>query len=149
MPTLPCNTKCSMLGCRNERTKLSGLCLEHGGKNTYVLPKSNERKEFNKAYDSGWRKLREAQLSKSPLCQSCLSENHIRSANHVDHLFAWNSVGKEAFYRNIFQSLCHDCHSHKTALEQRGIFRHYQGSTHTDYALSDYSRVVGEAFRNG
>ena len=149
MPTVPRATKCSQLGCKNQRAKLSGVCIEHGGKDTYVLPSNEERKEFNRAYDSAWRKVRATQLSKQPLCQGCFSQGHIRSARQVDHLFAWSAIGKEAFHLNIFQSLCDECHSHKTVLERKGVYRHYLGSTQTDYALTDYARVLGEALRQG
>ena len=149
MPTVPRNPKCGTLGCKNPRSKLSSMCLEHGGKDTYVLPSSEERREFNRAYDSAWRKVRAAQLSKQPLCQGCYSQGRITAARQVDHLFAWMALGKEAFHMNVLQSLCDECHAHKTGLERKGIYRHYQGSTHTDYALTDYSRVVGEAFRTG
>jgi 5-methylcytosine-specific restriction endonuclease McrA len=149
MPTVPRAIKCKELGCTNERAKLSSSCVEHGGRNTYTLPSSAERKEFNKAYDSAWRRVRAAQLSKQPLCQGCLSIGHIKSARQVDHLFAWMAIGKEAFNLNVFQSLCDGCHSDKTGLERKGVYRHYVGTGHTDYALSDYARVVGEALRLG
>ena len=149
MPTVPRASKCKELGCTNERAKLSSSCVEHGGRDTYTLPSSAERKEFNKAYDSAWRRVRAAQLSKQPLCQGCLSIGHIKSARQVDHLFAWMAIGKEAFNLNVLQSLCDGCHSDKTGLERKGVYRHYVGTGHTDYALSDYARVVGEALRSG
>lgn len=62
-------------------------------------------------------------------------------AEHVDHLFPWNVVGGESFLRNIFQSLCQPCHSHKTGLEQRGVIEHYDGEVVT-YAPEDYGSVM-------
>ena len=147
MPTLPRNTKCSQLGCKNPRAKLSSLCIEHGGKDTYSVPKTKERQEFSNQYnESGWKKLRAAQLSIQPLCQACLLEGKLTNANQVDHLFSWSHIGKEAFYRNIFQSLCIECHTHKTALERKNVYRHYLSTKPVDYALSDYSGAIQRWF---
>jgi hypothetical protein len=38
---------------------------------------------------------------------------------------------------NVYQSLCHECHSHKTQLEQQGIYRHYDAPD----AFKDYSKL--------
>lgn len=139
MPTAPTNTKCASLGCKTQRSRFSTFCLEHGGRDTYKGKFSQERKERNSMYDQAiWKRLRIAQLSRQPMCQACLLDGRIESANHVDHLFAWASVGKDSFYRNIFQSLCAEHHSHKTHLEQTGIYRHYDQDKAKDYALSDY-----------
>ena len=58
-------------------------------------------------------------------------------ANEVDHVFPWSKLGTQAFDYNVFQSLCKDCHSVKTGLEQRGIYRHYT-DIQTDYLLADW-----------
>jgi 5-methylcytosine-specific restriction endonuclease McrA len=65
----------------------------------------------------------------------------VASAKHVDHLFPWSWIGEQAFYRNIFQSLCHECHSHKTSLEQDGIIMHYTNPP-KEYKLNDYALVM-------
>lgn len=137
MPTIPNNTKCAQLGCKNTRSKLNTFCLEHGGLDSI---QTDERKAFTSMYQTAyWRGAREAQLSKQPLCQSCLLSGKVTQASHIDHLFAWNRIGKTAFYNNILQSLCNNCHSDKTALEQRGIYRHYGQVIH-DYAITDYNK---------
>lgn len=139
MPIAPYNTKCSELGCKNERSKLNGYCLEHGGRN---YDDRAERKQFNNNYyTSAWRKLRTAQLSRQPLCQSCLVRGKIAQANDVDHVFPWSKIGEHAFKANIFQSLCRECHSHKTSLESKGVFRYYSNNP-IDYTINDYARVV-------
>ena len=143
MPTLPSNTKCRELGCTNPRSRLSTFCLDHGGRDTYTAPKTAERDAFNSMYQTNqWRKLRQSQLSKQPLCQACLRKGRVIQAQHIDHVFPWKSLGKEAFYRNIFQSLCAECHSAKTQLEAKGIIRYYTAHTEIDYQLKDYVRVV-------
>ena len=143
MPTLPTFTKCASLGCKNTKSRLNGFCLEHGGKDVYKEIRTKERDAFNAMYQTRhWKQIRTTQLSKQPLCQSCLSRGIVASAKHIDHLFPWSWIGKDAFYRNIFQSLCHECHSHKTSLEQSGIFMHYVGNKPIEYKLNDYQLVM-------
>ena len=142
MPTVPSNPKCSMLGCTNERSRYNTLCLEHGGRNTYnhTVKRTDALGKYNSVQ---WRKLRQIQLSKHPLCLACLSSGRIVQALHIDHVFPWANYGSEAFQRNIFQSLCHPCHSIKTGLEQRGIYRYYAMPV-KDYKIQDYPYVMAE-----
>jgi hypothetical protein len=143
MPTAPTNLKCASLGCKSPKSRMSTFCLEHGGRDTYLGKPSKERKERNAMYDQAvWKRMRAAQLSRQPICQACILIGRVSGANHVDHLFAWASVGKDSFYRNVFQSLCAECHSHKTHLEQTGIYRHYHPEGPRDYALNDYGYVL-------
>ena len=143
MPTAPLNTKCAQLGCKAPRSKLSAYCIEHGGKDTQGIEKTEQRKAFDSMYQTGfWKLTRKLCLSRQPLCQCCLQRGIITEAKHVDHLFPWARIGRQAFFRNIFQCLCQDCHAHKTQLEQRGIVRHYEGDSPTDYNLIDYMAVV-------
>ena len=140
MPSIPTYTKCASLGCKNTKSKLNSYCMEHGGKEWID---TKERKEFNSIYQTQfWKQKRNSQLSSQPLCQSCLKVGRVTQANHVDHVFAWKALGRDAFYNNLFQSLCPECHSHKTALEQQGIYRCYIADT-KDYALHEYKFVLG------
>ena len=137
MPTLPKNNKCEQLGCKNPRSRLNTLCLAHGGMDN--LP----ARDTDSVYQTPlWRSIRATQLSKQPLCQGCLSRNQIVVAKHVDHLFAWKHIGKHAFSRNIFQSLCHECHSYKTGIEKQGIYRHYEKEGVKDYGKNDYGFLM-------
>lgn len=140
MPSIPKQNSCSMLGCTQTRSKYNTLCTEHGGRNSYNY--SEKRVESNAKYNTKqWRKLRSIQLSKHPLCLACLSEGRILEAEHIDHVFPWAHYGSEAFHRNIYQSLCQPHHSLKTALEQRGIYRHYTMPI-KDYSRADYAYVM-------
>ena len=142
MPFMPANAKCSSLGCKNQRSRLSTFCIDHGGRDTYTIKQTKDRRDFNSMYDTkGWKSLRAAQLSRQPLCQSCILTGHVKAAIHVDHVFSWSAIGKNAFFRNVFQSLCSECHSHKTALERMNVYRHYDNKE-TDYHLEDYSAVM-------
>lgn len=139
MPILPSNTKCAQLGCKHTRSKMNSFCLRHGGMDTID---TEERKAFKSMYQQPmWKQLRNTQLSKQPLCQCCLNKGRVTAALHVDHVFPWNKIGKAYFYNNLFQSLCHECHSAKTALEQKGVFRYYLDPIR-DYVLADANRVI-------
>lgn len=148
MPTIPRQDICSDLGCANPRSLLNNQCLEHGGRdvNQYRYnPKYNQtddRKAFNRMYNTKqWQGKRSVQLSTHPLCASCLTQGVVTQAAHIDHVFPWSAIGKVAFYRNLFQSLCHSCHTIKTGLEQRGVCRQY-GETTQDHRVTDWSYVM-------
>ena len=135
MPYTPYNTKCAMLGCKNPKSKLNSYCMEHGGREY-----SNNQ---DGAYDSKlWKTTRKRQLSLQPLCQACLCQGIITAAQHVDHVFPWRQIGEHAFTRNIFQSLCHNCHSQKSGLEKQGIYRHYAQEGVKDYSRHDYAYML-------
>jgi 5-methylcytosine-specific restriction protein A len=138
MATIPKSTKCSFLGCREERSRYNSYCLTHGGKNTLTIAK--QRAENNAMYQTAyWRAQRKRQLSIHPLCASCITKGIVTQAHHVDHVFPWTAIGEHAFTANIYQSLCAPCHSDKTYWEQQGIVKHYG---YNDYKIEDYARVV-------
>ena len=147
MPTVPTNQKCSTLGCKNTKARFSSLCTEHGGRDTFDHKRYNNSKHrqdsLYKYHSTQWRSFRHIQLSKHPLCASCESDGIITAAQHVDHVFPWSIVGEHAFLHNIFQSLCASCHTSKTQLEQKGIFRHYG---QRDYIAKDFQQAVGKAY---
>lgn len=136
MPYLPSNNKCSHLGCKNPRSKLNSLCLEHGGKDW-------SKTESASIYQTpAWRSIRMRQLSIQPLCQACLLDGHVEMGEHVDHVFAWKHFGAKAFLHNVFQTLCQAHHSHKTAVEQQGKYEHYAQEGLKVYTEHDYNTVV-------
>lgn len=140
MPNYPSNSKCSELGCKEPRSKLNSYCTKHGGKD------SLEARQTDSIYQTpAWRTVRQRQLSIQPLCQACLSRGRIEAAQHVDHVFPWKHIGKQAFLHNIFQSLCHADHSHKTALEKQGKYIHYTLDGEKEYIVTDYPYVMGQA----
>ena len=139
MPTVPRITECAYLGCRENRSRLNSYCMEHGG-----LQHTNEGKD-NAYSNPAWRTIRRVQLSKQPICQACLTRGRVESAVHVDHVFPWRQISEQAFLRNIFQSLCQNCHSHKTAQERRGINEHYTHEGIKALTKADYSPLMGQA----
>jgi 5-methylcytosine-specific restriction protein A len=142
MPTVPSNTRCSSLGCNNPKTRFSSSCVEHGGKERIDFNASAKRKEFNSAYSTKqWKTFRQAQLSREPLCASCLIHGVITTATEVDHVFPWSKLHKASFSYNIFQSLCKSCHIMKTTLEQKDVIKYYKDKEHT-YTIQDYAYVM-------
>lgn len=136
MPTFPTNKLCAHLGCKDARTKLNSFCMAHGGKEWVS-------KETDSAYQTpAWRSTRQRQLSVQPLCQGCLSRGRVEQANHVDHVFPWRQIGKQAFMHNIFQSLCHACHSYKTGQEKQGVYEHYTSEGVQHLTKHDYATKV-------
>lgn len=61
---------------------------------------------------------------------------------HVDHVIGWRTIGPGGFVKNVFQTLCGACHSVKTGLEQRGIFRHYTDKGAIDYQSGDWPQLM-------
>lgn len=137
MPSIP-TEQCAEYQCKAPSIKGSVYCTEHAP----IKKTTIERKAFNKHYNnSAWLSIRSRQLSIQPLCQACLIDNQVTSANHVDHVFPWAVIGEHAFRRNWFQSLCETHHGVKSGLEKKGIFRHYL-DTIKDYTTQDYSYVM-------
>ena len=138
MPYAPFNSVCRELGCKQPRSKLNSFCADHGG-----LDHTNHGKD-NAYSDPAWRTIRRGQLSKQPLCQSCLTKGHVASAVHVDHVFPWRHIGQDAFLNNIFQSLCHECHSYKTGQERKGIYIHYKPEGEKELTKEDYAYTMAQ-----
>jgi hypothetical protein len=136
LPIAPLNKKCRELGCQNNKTSRSTFCVQHGGGIT------EKGRENSKLYSqSYWKKQRQAQLSKSPLCVSCLSNGKVIQAEHIDHVFP-HRQNPDRFRRNIFQSLCPACHTLKTQMETRGTYLHFTNTGVISYNDADYERVM-------
>lgn len=151
MPTVPSSTKCRTLGCKNPRSKRNGFCVEHGGSDAATYnPAWNKKRQANtdKYNTAQWRTLRQIQLSRFPICAGCKANGVITAASVVDHVFPWTHINEQAFFINIFQSLCPTCHATKGQLERQGIFRKF-GATVKDYAKEDYMSVVGWINKHG
>lgn len=72
-----------------------------------------------RGYDGRWQKAREGYLRHHPLCVHCLNEGRTTEATDVDHIVPHRG-DKELFWdKDNWQSMCHACHSRKTAIEKR------------------------------
>lgn len=139
MPVMP-KAQCVEYGCKKPSIPHSVYCELHAPPGKVM---SVQRREANNAYKvRSWESIRIAQLSSHPLCQCCLGSGLVRAATLVDHVFPWRKIGKHAFTSNLFQSLCSPCHSVKTGLEQKGIFRYYAKDGSKDLSTHDYTYYV-------
>ena len=136
MPTAPMNTKCRELGCHEPKTSRSTFCANHGGGVT------EKGRANSKLYSTAsWHNQRKAQLSKYPLCSSCLSKGYVVPAEHVDHVFP-HRQDEVRFKVNLFQGLCPSCHTLKTQAESNGEYWHWVKDERITYTEADYNRVV-------
>ena len=139
MPTIPTYTKCSDLGCKEERQHNSSYCAIHSRKKEMSEERWMNQQEYKSQF---WKSTKRRQLSSAPLCASCLLRGRVCQANHCDHVFPWTKIGKHAFENNIFQSLCAECQSHKTQLEQRGVVEWYRHDKLETLTIDDYSLAM-------
>lgn len=140
MPTIP-RPQCDHYQCKANSVKGSRYCEAH----TPSKAPTVERRTFNAQYKgAAWAAIRARQLSAFPLCAACMVDGRVSEASHVDHVFPWAAIGPHAFIKNLFQSLCPQCHGQKSGLEKRGIFRHYTDKAH-DYAVGDYPFAMTQA----
>jgi 5-methylcytosine-specific restriction enzyme A len=70
-----------------------------------------ERGPHHQWYGLGrWKKLRRAQLSHQPLCESCMKRNIFTPATVADHVEPHRG-DETAFWDGKLQSLCARCHN--------------------------------------
>lgn len=86
----------------------------------HKLPRIGKRqpRSYHRWYGlKSWRLAREAQLSKQPLCEACLGQEpeQLTAATDVDHRQPHRGNWMLFIDPNNLQSLCHSCHSEKTA----------------------------------
>ena len=81
----------------------------------------------DKAYNTArWAKVRHNQMTKSPLCQRCLSFGLTTLATDSDHVLPHRGDPKLMWDANNLQSLCRSCHSVKTREELKGVYNDYR-----------------------
>lgn len=69
-----------------------------------------------RGYDAVWRRIRLAHLRREPLCRFCAACGLATPATDVDHIVALADGGTHA--ASNLRSLCHYCHSARTARDQ-------------------------------
>ena len=75
---------------------------------------AQRRAERSKFYKKGvWVRIRKIQLRKHALCEICLTTGRQTVATVCDHIDpCWDTF--QEFLKGPFQSLCKQCHKHKT-----------------------------------
>jgi 5-methylcytosine-specific restriction protein A len=138
MPTTP-RDQCSTYRCKQPTRPGSIMCVDHA-----PPPRVNPAKRENdREYKTRlWQTIRAGQLSRQPLCQACELSGRVQLGDHVDHVIPWKTIGPGGFANNCFQTLCGACHSQKTGLEQKGVFRHYISPAPIDYGPGDWPRLI-------
>ena len=106
----------------NSFMPITMLCSKRGCRET--LPcKTHTRNSTRSGYDYRWQKFRSAWIRDHPLCSGKWSEcerlHRVRPTAHVDHDQRVTGPDDPRFYTGPFNALCHECHSRKTALEQK------------------------------
>ena len=66
-----------------------------------------------------WRKLREAHISKQPLCQSCMRHGRVKAANVVHHVDAHRGRWHLFVEPNNLESVCDHCHNSEMQHEEK------------------------------
>jgi len=92
-----------------------GYCAAHQPPRT---DRSEEAKTWRWMYQTGdWKRLRAAQLLRQPFCRVCAGRGLRVPATDVDHIR--DHKGDWALFTDPdnLESLCHSCHSRKTARE--------------------------------
>lgn len=67
-----------------------------------------------------WKKIRADQLRMHPLCAECAKLGRVTPATECDHIVPHKGDKSRFYDRSNLQSLCHQCHSAKTATEDGG-----------------------------
>ena len=108
-PARPCRHP----GCR--ALTRSGYCDKHQPKRT--SDRSEAAKSWHRFYSTAvWREdLRPAQLLQSPFCEECAARGLRVLATDVDHRVDHKGNWLVFTDRSNLRSLCHSCHSRKTA----------------------------------
>ena len=96
-------------------------CEDHAPKRDYsseYLRRST--KDTDKWYkQKAWQIRRAMQLRKQPLCEECLKRGEYVKATDVDHIEPHKGNYEVFIDPDNLQSLCHECHSRKTAKENK------------------------------
>lgn len=121
MPPRP-QKPCAALGCR-ALTRNPRYCDEHVG-----LAKAQAERQAAKKRESStqrlytykWQKASKGFLARNPLCAEHERQGEVVAATEVDHIIPHKGDAAIFWNRNNWQSLCHSCHSRKTAREDGG-----------------------------
>ena len=117
MPSKP-KRLCAVDGCPNIINVGETYCAEH----LKLKRKFGDHRRgsaSSRGYDRNWQRLRKLVLHSEPLCRECKRQGRLTPATEVDHIVPLAAGGTNDF-ENV-QSLCHECHSRKTATEDGGF----------------------------
>jgi 5-methylcytosine-specific restriction protein A len=116
-PSRPCATHRCPGRAKNGR--YCAKCAKRAQKRRAPEKRASSAK---RGYGANWRKIRAAHLKKHPLCVVCGEP-----ATNVDHIIPLAKGGTNA--SSNLQSMCHSCHSRKTAKHDGGFGNARPGQT--------------------
>lgn len=116
---------CSARGCEDLAMPGGSQCeehvvarrLDHADRKAQakLVAVAREGAEFYRT--ARWKRLRLIHLDAHPLCSDCIGVGLVVSATDVDHIRPHRGDARLFWDRRNWQSLCHRCHSRKTARE--------------------------------
>lgn len=115
---------CAYPGCGKDIPITDKYCKKHRNADKARRQESERfhRKGEKRLYNSrAWKNLRAAHLRHFPLCAECLKRGIVTAATDVDHIIPHRGDPSLMWNPNNLQSLCHACHSRKTAAEDGGF----------------------------
>lgn len=113
MPLRPCAYPgCSALVRR-------GYCEKHAAAaKKRFAPRDQESRETHQLYGRAWQRRRKVHLAAHPWCEDCLANGVHTPATDVHHVVR-HKGDPVLFATSPLLSLCHKCHSRRTAGEVR------------------------------
>lgn len=113
---------CIYPGCRAYASAGGCYCDAHQARMNEQRAARNKMRPTSTqmGYNSRWAQARKAFITAHPLCAECLKKGKYTPATDVDHIVPHKGNKILFWNRNNWQSLCHSCHSRKTAKEDGG-----------------------------
>lgn len=71
-----------------------------------------------RGYSSRWQRFRLVYLAEHPLCEVCKTAGRVEAATDVHHIDGRGPLGERGYDPANLESLCHSCHSKKTAARE-------------------------------
>jgi 5-methylcytosine-specific restriction protein A len=114
MPYAP-KRPCTWPGC-SELTD-GGRCAQHRQQGRREYDTTRREDPIRNFYNSrAWRRASKDNLIQEPLCYECMKHGRLTAAVMTDHIVPIKA-GSDPWDAMNWQSLCHSCHSRKSAEE--------------------------------
>lgn len=116
---------CRAAGCEDIAAAGRSLCDRHQAEADAITKERRAKAQTSEAAlkgralyaDPRWVKASREHLKRHPLCEDCAELGAVVAATEVDHKVRHRGDPKLFWDRKNWQSLCHRCHSRKTARE--------------------------------
>ena len=113
---------CRAPGCSALVHDDRGFCARHLAE-TRKATDDRRGSSAARGYGYRWQKARAAYLRQHPLCCECAKSGLLVAATDVDHIVPHRGDYQLMWDQSNWQSLCHKCHSRKTAAVDGGFGR--------------------------